>query len=96
MAAVVGRGTTSQLDRSDFQSIMGACEGAFSAEPAAGDHPRGDWGGPGSRWLATRPTRPCQTWLCSGKWVRLAAGGEHNQVWWRLLVEAQAQGPPCD
>jgi hypothetical protein len=34
--------TTSQLDRSDFQSTMGACEGAFSAEPAAGDHPRGD------------------------------------------------------
>jgi hypothetical protein len=34
-------GTTSQLDRSDFQSIMGSYEGAFSAEPAAGDHPRG-------------------------------------------------------
>jgi hypothetical protein len=35
--------TTSQLDRSDFQSIMGSYEGAFSAEPAAGDHPRGGW-----------------------------------------------------
>jgi hypothetical protein len=30
------------LDRSDFQSTMGAYEGAFSAEPAAGGHPRGD------------------------------------------------------
>jgi hypothetical protein len=59
--------TTSQLDRSDFQSIMGSYEGAFSAEPAAGDHPRGGWGGQGSRWLGPRPTRSCQTWLCSGK-----------------------------
>jgi hypothetical protein len=60
------------------------CEGAFSAEPAAGDHPRGDWGGPGSRWLGPRPTRSCQTWLCSGKWVRLAAGGERVVItrWW--------------
>jgi hypothetical protein len=24
---------------------MGSYEGAFSAEPAAGDHPRGGWGG---------------------------------------------------
>jgi hypothetical protein len=61
------RGTTSQLDRSDFQSIMGSYEGASSAEPAAGDHPRGGWGGQGSRWLGPRPTRSCQTWLCSGK-----------------------------
>jgi hypothetical protein len=35
--------TASQLDRSDFQSTMGSYEGAFSAEPAAGDHPRGGW-----------------------------------------------------
>jgi hypothetical protein len=35
--------TESQLDRSDFQSIMGSYEGASSAEPAAGDHPRGGW-----------------------------------------------------
>jgi hypothetical protein len=60
-------GTASQLARSVFQSIMGSYEGAFSAEPAAGDHPRGGWGGTGSRWLGPRPTRSCQTWLCSGK-----------------------------
>jgi hypothetical protein len=61
--------TTSQLVRSVFQSIMDACEyeGAFSAEPAAGDHPWGDWGDPWRRWLGPRPTRSCQTWLCSGK-----------------------------
>ena len=41
--SVLARATTSQLDRSDFQSIMGSYEGAFSAEPAAGDHPRGGW-----------------------------------------------------
>jgi hypothetical protein len=36
--------STFQLDRSDFQSIMGSYEGTFSAaEPAAGDHPRGGW-----------------------------------------------------
>jgi hypothetical protein len=35
--------TASQLDRSDFQSITGSHEGTFSAEPAAGDHPRGGW-----------------------------------------------------
>jgi hypothetical protein len=61
--------TASQLVRSVFQSIMGSYEGAFSAEPAAGDHPRGGWRGQGSRWLwlGPRPTRSCQTWLCSGK-----------------------------
>jgi hypothetical protein len=32
--------TTSQLVRAIFQSIMGSHEGAFSAEPAAGDHPK--------------------------------------------------------
>jgi hypothetical protein len=36
---------------------MGSYEGAFSAEPAAGDHPRGVWGGQGGRWLGPRPTR---------------------------------------
>jgi hypothetical protein len=39
------RNTTSQLARAVFQSIMGPHEGAFSAVPAAGDHPRGGWGG---------------------------------------------------
>jgi hypothetical protein len=38
---------------------MGSYEGAFSAEPAAGDHPRGDWGDP---WVApvvgSRPPHP--------------------------------------
>jgi hypothetical protein len=60
-------GTASQLVRSASQSTMGSYEGAFSAEPAAGDHPRGGWGGTGSRWLGPRPTRSCQTWLFSGK-----------------------------
>jgi hypothetical protein len=36
--------TASQLVRSVFQSTMGSYEGAFSAEPAAVDHPRGGWG----------------------------------------------------
>jgi hypothetical protein len=36
---------------------MGACEGAFSAEPAAGDHPWGDWGG-GVAPVAGSPTHP--------------------------------------
>jgi hypothetical protein len=73
LGASPGRGgggggvTTSQLVKSVFQSIMGSHEGAFSAEPAAGDHPRGGWRGTGSRWLGPRPTRSCQTWLCSGK-----------------------------
>jgi hypothetical protein len=54
-----GSVTTSQLDRSDFQSITGSHEGAFRAEPAAGGHPRGGWGGQGSRWLGTvHPTHP--------------------------------------
>jgi hypothetical protein len=35
------RGTTSQLVRTVFQSIMGSHEGVFLAEPAAEDHPRG-------------------------------------------------------
>jgi hypothetical protein len=61
-SSVAGACTTaSQLVRSVFQSTMGACEGAFSAEPAAGDHPWGDWGGPWRRWLGPRPTRSCQT-----------------------------------
>jgi hypothetical protein len=40
------RDTTSQLVRTAFQSIhvMGSHEGAFSAKPAAGDHPRGGSG----------------------------------------------------
>jgi hypothetical protein len=69
--------TTSQLVRSVFQSTMGSYEGAFSAEPAAGDHLRGGWGGTGSRWLGPRPTRSCQTWLCSENEspARRSAGG---------------------
>ena len=56
---------------------MGSYEGAFSAEPAAGDHSRGGWGGTGSRWLGPRPTRSCQTWLCSENEspARRSAGG---------------------
>jgi hypothetical protein len=52
------RGTTSQLVRSVFQSTMGSYEGAFSAEPAAGDHrPRGGLGGAGGAVVGS-PTHP--------------------------------------
>jgi hypothetical protein len=56
---------------------MGSYEGAFSAEPAAGYHPRGGWGGTGSRWLGPRPTRSCQTWssLENESPARRSAGG---------------------
>jgi hypothetical protein len=52
--------TTSQLDRSDFQSTTGSHEGAFRAEPAAGDH-RTTHGGAGEvrgagGWV---PDPPC-------------------------------------
>jgi hypothetical protein len=50
--------TASQLVRSVFQSIMGAYEGAFSAEPAAGDHaPTGGLGRPGEPVVGP-PTHP--------------------------------------
>jgi hypothetical protein len=45
------------LVRSAFQSIMGAYEGAFSAEPAAGGHPRGGLGRPGEPVVGS-PTHP--------------------------------------
>jgi hypothetical protein len=50
-------GTTSQLVRAVFQSIMGSHEGVFSAEPAAGDHPRGGLGRPGGPIVGS-PTHP--------------------------------------
>jgi hypothetical protein len=50
-----GAFTASQLVRTVFQSIMGSHEGAFAAEPAAGDHPRGGYSsfccGPSKRRL---------------------------------------------
>jgi hypothetical protein len=53
--------TASQLDRSDFQSITGSHEGVFSAgqsaEPAAGDHPRGGLVRPGEPVVGS-PTHP--------------------------------------
>jgi hypothetical protein len=65
--------STAQLARSVFQSIMGSYEGAFSAEPAAGDQPStGGLGRPGEPVVGS-PThdppghRSCQTRLCSGK-----------------------------
>jgi hypothetical protein len=89
-APTTRRGTTSQLVRSAFQSIMGSYEGAFSAEPAARDHPRGGWGGTGSRWLGPRPTRSCQNlvmlWKTSPLRSRVRAGA-------RLEVVGVGAGP---
>jgi hypothetical protein len=83
-APTTRRGTTSQLVRSAFQSIMGSYEGAFSAEPAARDHPRGGWGGTGSRWLGPRPTRSCQNlvmlWKTSPLRSRVRAGARLEVV----------------
>jgi hypothetical protein len=83
--------TMSQLVRSVFQSIMGSYEGAFSAEPAAGDHPRGGLGRHREPVVGS-PTHPVMQnlvvlWEMSPLWggvragARLWARGPARQSW---------------
>jgi hypothetical protein len=58
-----------------------------------GIHGGGGRGDQRGRCLGSRPTRPCHTWLCSGKWVRLAAGGERVVIYSPLVGVNAGRGP---
>jgi hypothetical protein len=83
--------TASQLVRTVFQSTMGSHEGAFSAEPAAGDHP---WGGLGDQGAAmvgspTHPVMPhlVMPWKMSPPSGRGAGGCQ--------VVPTRTRSPAC-
>jgi hypothetical protein len=74
-ALLLEAGTTSQLDRSDFQSITGTHEGAFPAEPATGDHPRGSGGAMGAGGWGPDPPGYAKPGYALENESRVAAGG---------------------